>query len=115
MTTSFSFGRADLAAGGPAAVTAAGTAAATATALNSMVNIVTTATGESGVKLPEKHAQGSPIIAVSTASTVAMLVYPPTTAGKINSTTSAFSVAQNKPVVFYAHPNGIDYTAVLSA
>jgi hypothetical protein len=43
------------------------------------------------------------------------LVYPPTTAGKINNTTSSFSVAQNKPVVFYAHPNGIDYTAVLSA
>jgi hypothetical protein len=115
MAASIAFGRADMSGDATTAVTAAGTAAATATALASMINIVTTATSESGVKLPQNHAQGSPIIAISTASTVAMLVYPPTTVGKINSTTAAFSVAQNKPVVFFAHPNGIDYTAVLGA
>jgi hypothetical protein len=115
MANSIALGRADMSDGTTAAVTAAGTAAATAVSLTAMVNIVTTAAGESGVKLPQNHAQGSPLIAISTASTVAMLVYPPTTAGKINSTTAAFSVAQNKPAVFFAHPNGIDYTAVLSA
>jgi hypothetical protein len=115
MALSIALGRSDMSSGTTAAVTAAGTATGTATAISAMVNIVTTATSESGIKLPQNHAQGSPLIAISTASTVAMLVYPPTTAGKINSTTAAFSVAQNKPVVFYAHPNGIDYTAVLSA
>ena len=116
MPASIMLGRADLAsATGVTAITATTTAAATATALTGMVNIVTTASGDTAVKLPQNLAAGSPLIVASHASTVACLVYPPTTAGKINNTTASFSVAQNKPVVFYSHPNGIDYTAVLSA
>lgn len=104
-------GRADIEA---QAVTAASTALATATALKNGINVVTTAVGETAVLLPANS--GAPVI-VRVTSATAGLVFPPTVLGVINggSAGASFSVAQNKPTVFYPHPNGIDYTAVLSA
>lgn len=81
--------------------------------------------GSTAVRLPKDHAVGSPIVVANHAATaVTLLVFPPwneaTAAaggGKINngSGDASFSVAQNKTAVFYPHPNGVDYTAVLTA
>ena len=109
MANSFVLGRVD---GGQEAVTAAGTAIATATALDSMINIVTTASGEVGVKLPQGWPVGTPVVVNNVGTTtLAAVVYPPTTAGVINGTAS-FSVAADKGAVFYAHTNGLDWTGV---
>ncbi len=117
MPNSFAFGRFDLAPTSATvdAVAGVGTAQTGAAALTGAINNVTTAVGQTAVALPSKHAVGSPIIVVN-ASATAALVFPPS-GGKINngSADASFSVAQNKPTVFFAHPNGVDFTAVLSA
>ena len=120
MTTSFSFGRADnaqTAAGSTAVDTVAGvgTAQSGSAALTGLVNNVTTAVGQTGVLLPANRGVGNPVI-VGVSTATAATVFPPT-GGAINngSANASFSVAQNKPTLFFAHPNGIDYTAVLSA
>ncbi len=100
----------------PDAITAVGTTLAGAPQLTGALNVVTTAAGQVAAALPLNHPVGSPIVVrVSTAT--AATIFPPTAAGSINGGTAgaAFSVAQNKPTLFFAHPNGIDYTAVLSA
>lgn len=97
------------------AVTGVGTAQVGAARLTGAINVVTTAVGQTAVVLPGSYPVGSPII-VRVTSATAGLVFPPA-GGSINggSANASFSVAQNKPTVFYAHPNGIDYTAILSA
>jgi len=97
------------------AVTGVGTAQSGAAPLTGAMNVVTTASGQTAVLLPANHPVGSPIV-VRVTSATAGLVFPPT-GGAVNggSANASFSVAQNKPTVFFAHPNGIDFTAVLSA
>ncbi len=97
-------------------VAAVGTTLAGGAALTGAINNVTTSAGQVSAVLPQNHPVGSPIVVVVSTATSGT-VFPPTAAGKINngSAGAAFTVAQNKPTVFFAHPNGIDYTAVLSA
>ena len=113
MTTRFSFGRFDN--GGVDAITAVGTTQSGSAALTGAINVVTTSAGQVGTALPVNHTVGSPIV-VRVTSATASTVFPPT-GGSINgaAANASFSVAQNKPTVFFAHPNGIDFTAVLSA
>lgn len=96
------------------AVTTAGTSLVGATPLLNGINILTTAASQTAGLLPQNN--GAPIIVRNNTATAA-LIFPPTALGSINggSAGASFSVAQNKPTVFYPHPNGIDYTAVLSA
>lgn len=116
MTASITFGRFDNAQGtGVDALTTAGTTQSGAPLLLGAINILTTAASQVAALLPTNHSAGSPIIVrVNTAT--AATIFPPV-GGSINggAANASFSVAQNKPTVFYAHPNGIDYTAVLSA
>jgi hypothetical protein len=113
MTASFAFGRYDN--GGVDTVAGVGTAQVGGTALTGAINNVTTAVGQTAVVLPANGAVGSPVTVVVSTATAA-LVFPPT-GGSINngSANASFSVAQNKPTLFFAHPNGLNYTAVLSA
>lgn len=113
MTSAIGFGRFDN--GGVDAITAVGTTQAGSPVLTGAVNLLTTSAGQVGVLLPTNHPFGSPVI-VRNGTATAATVFPPV-GGSINggAANAAFSVAQNKPTVFYAHPNGIDYTAVLSA
>lgn len=115
MPAAFSFGRADGQGGSVDAVTAVGVAQSGSAPLTGMVNIVTTSAGQTACLLPTNWAQGSPLVVRVTSATTG-LVFPPT-GGAINggSANASFSVAQNKPTLFFAHPNGIDWTAVLSA
>ena len=98
------------------AVTPVGTDQTTTAVLVNGINTVTAAAGTTAVKLPTNAA--GPIVVRNTAATaVALLVFPPT-GGAINGgtvTTGSFSVAQNLRAVFYPHPNGIDYTSILTA
>lgn len=118
MTNSVMFGRFDNAPTSTSvdAVTGVGTSLSGAAALTGAINVITTSVGQTAVLLPQNHPVGSPIVVRTTSSTAA-LVFPPTSAGIINggSAGASFSVAQNKPTVFFAHPNGVDFTAVLSA
>lgn len=97
------------------AVTGVGTAQVGAAALTGFINIVTTAVGQTAVILPALSASASPILVRVTSATAA-LVFPPA-GGTINggSVNASFSVAQNKPTLFYVAENGLDYIAVLSA
>lgn len=99
----------------PDAVTGVGTAQVGAAALTGAINVVTTSVGQTAVALPGTYPVGSPIL-VRTNTATAALVFPPV-GGSINggSANASFSVAQNKPTIFYALPNGLDYIAVLSA
>lgn len=116
MTASIAFGRFDNATPNTVdALTTAGTTQSGAPLLVGAINVLTTASGQVAALLPTNHAASSPIIVrVNTAT--AATIFPPT-GGSINggAANASFSVAQNKPTVFFAHPNGIDYTAVLSA
>lgn len=96
------------------AVTTVGTTLAGAPTLGNGINVLTTAVGQTAGVLPQNN--GAPIIVRNNTATAA-LIFPPTALGSINggAAGASFSVAQNKPTVFYPHPNGIDYTAVLSA
>lgn len=113
MPNSFALGRFDN--GGVDAIITVGTTQAGAPLLTGAVNVLTTAAGQVGALLPVNGTFGSPIVVrVNTAT--AATIFPPV-GGSINggAVNAAFSVAQNKPAVFYAHPNGLDYTVVLSA
>jgi len=116
MTAAFAFGRYDSATpNGVDAITTVGTTLSGSPLLTGAINVLTTAAGQVAAALPTNYAVGSPIVVrVNTAT--AATIFPPT-GGSINgaAANTAFSVAQNKPTVFLAHPNGIDYTAVLSA
>lgn len=113
--SSISFGRFDNADSNPVAVTGVGTAQSGSAALTGAINIVTTSVGQTAVQLPSKHPVGSPLVIRVTSATAALVF--PQTGGSINggSANASFSVAQNKPVVAFCHPNGIDWTLVLSA
>jgi hypothetical protein len=106
------FGRRD---GGEGTVAGVGTAQSGAASLAYGLNTVTTAVGQTGTLLPEDHPVGSPLIVHVTSATAA-LVFPPV-GGSINggAANASFSVAQNKPTVFYSKANGLDWVAVLSA
>ena len=96
------------------AITTVGTTLVGATPLLNGINVLTTAVGQTAGLLPASN--GAPVIVRNNTATAA-LIFPPTSLGSINggAAGASFSVAQNKPTVFYPHPNGIDYTAVLSA
>ena len=113
MSNAFSLARFDN--GGVDAVTTIGVAQVGAAALTGAVNLLTTAAGQTAAVLPANAAYGSPVI-VRVGTATAALIFPPT-GGSINgaAANASFSVAQNKPTLFFCHPNGIDYTAVLSA
>lgn len=120
MTISFAFGRADNAQTAAAstavdAITAVGTAQTGSAALTGFINAVTTSVGQTAVQLPANRGTGNPLV-VNVITATAGLVFPPS-GGAINggSANASFSVAQNKPALCYAHPNGLDYTIVLSA
>lgn len=118
MTNAIAFGRADnmlSATGGVEAVTCVGTTRAGSPTLPSALNVLTTSAGQVAATLPTRFAPMSPILVRNNTATAAT-IFPPS-GGSINggSADAAFSVAQNKPTVFYALPNGIDYIAVLSA
>lgn len=117
MPASFAFGLAHNAPTGLTAdlITAVGTTQAGAPDLTGFLNRVTTAAGQVAVDLPLNMAVGAPVIVHVTTATAAT-VFPPV-GGVINggAANASFSVAQHKPTVFYALPNGLDYVAVLSA
>lgn len=93
------------------------------TELTGSHNVVVPVAGSTAVRLPMRAA--APITVVNHAATaVTLLVFPPwntatsaAAGGKINngSADASFSVAQNKSAMFIPHPNGVDYTAILSA
>lgn len=116
MSTSFAFGTLANAPTGtsPDAITCVGTTQSGAPAMGNALNVLTTAAGQVAAVLPANHPVGSPIIArVSTAT--AGTIFPPV-GGAINggATNAAYSVAQNKPTLFFALPNGLDYMAIQS-
>lgn len=113
MANALQFGRSD---NGFGEVTPVGTTLSDAPTLVNGVNHCAAAAGVVAVALPSFAA--GPVTVLNTAGTAtALTVFPPTAAGKINngSAGAAFSVAQAKSAVFFPHPNGVDYTAVLSA
>ncbi len=115
MPNTVSFGRFDNADSSVTALTGVGTAQSGGTAITGAVNILTTSAGQTAFVLPSKHPVGSPVVLRNNTATAA-LVFPPS-GGAVNggSVDASFSVAQNKPVVAFAHPNGLDWTLVLSA
>lgn len=99
-----------------AVVTPTGTTLAGAALLTAGINRTPAAAGQVAVRLPDFSA--GPVIVHNNAGTAtAATVFPPTALGTINggSAGAAFSVAQNARAVFFPHPNGVDYTAILSA
>jgi hypothetical protein len=96
------------------AITAAGTTNADATALNSVINNVTTTASGTGVKLftAETGAQ----VVVSNQGANALLVYP-AASGQINAltaTTGGFSVGAGKTVILFG-VSGTNWVTNLSA
>lgn len=93
--------------------------------ITSGFNRVIPIAGSTAVALPKNQPVNSPItISNQAATAVTLLVFPPwddvanaAAGGKVQngSANASFSVAQNKVATFYPHPNGIDYSAVLSA
>lgn len=106
-------GRSD---GGVEVITPVGTALSGAPTLTGAVNTCTAASGNTAVALPQ-NASAAVVVNNTAATSVALLVYPPTSAGKINSGSAgaSLSVAQNLTAVFYPLANGIDYVAILTA
>lgn len=138
MPQSFSFGRADggtelfngTATTGQTTLAAQTTLVAAATKATGGLNVVTPIAGSTAFRLPKDVAVGSPIVVTNTAATaVALSVFPPfddvaaaAAGGKIYgaaitlpAANAAVSVGQGRTVVFYPHPNGIDFTAVWGA
>jgi hypothetical protein len=133
MPAALQFGRADngaeffngTATTGQTTIAAQTTLVAATTELTGGLCVTVPVAGSTAVRLPLNQALGSPITVVNHAATaVTLLVFPPWNAGtgaaaggKINngSANASVSVAQGKSAVFYPHPNGVDYTAVLSA
>lgn len=97
-------------------VTPVGTALAGSPVLVNGVNRVPAAAGNTAVRLPE-FAAGPVVVHNNAGTATAATVFPPTAVGTINggSAGASFSVAQNARAVFFPHPNGVDYTAILSA
>lgn len=97
-------------------VTPVGTALAGAPTLVNGVNLCPAAAGATAVALPS-FAAGPIVVRNNAGTATALLVFPPTAAGTINGAAAgaSFSVAQNARAVFFPHPNGVDFTAVLSA
>lgn len=97
-------------------ITPVGTVTAGAPTLAAGINIVPATVSVTAVNLPSFGA-GPIVVRNSAAGAFTALVFPPTALGSINGTTAgtSFSVAQNARAIFFPHPNGIDYTAVLSA
>ena len=94
----------------------AGTATATATVLkkDSTAVTVTTASGQTAVRLPSDAPLMRPYL-IRNSSSDAALIFP-STGGAINggSTDGSFSVAQNKPTIFWRFSANV-WVAILSA
>lgn len=115
MTAAFAFALANN--GNDVIATGVGVAQVGAAPLTGGINQITSPTGATAYVLPQNAAPGSPVIvANASGSTAAALVFPPV-GGAISraSANASFSVAAGKAAVFYPHPNGLDYTVVLSA
>lgn len=96
--------------------TPVGTTLSGAPTLNGSINTCTAASGNTAVLLPQ-NAPAFPMTVFNTAATaVNLLVFPPTSGGKINagSAGASFTVAQNKAATFYPLSNGTDWVAVLT-
>jgi hypothetical protein len=101
------------------------TLVAAATTATGGLNVVVPIAGSTAFVLPKGAQVGSPIVIINLAATaVTLLVFPPwdnvanaAAGGKINGGTAnaSFSIAQNGKAVFYPNPNGVDFTAILSA
>lgn len=91
-----------------------GTAQATATPITSNFTIATTAVGQTAFRLGTFPGGAGPFMFVNTTATAA-LVFPPT-GGTVQggAANASFSVAQNKPVMFYTTGGG-NWYANLSA
>lgn len=113
MPQGIGFARAD---GGVDTIVPVGTTLAGSPVLTGAVNVLTAAAGNVACALPA-NAGGAITVLNTAASAVALTVFPPTAAGKINngSAGAALSIAQNKTATFYPLANGIDYAAVVSA
>lgn len=103
--------------GGSDAVTAVGTTLSGAAALTGGFNTLTTSAGQVAVTLPNKGdlpTYQPTVVFVSSAT--AATVFPPSATAQINSlgAGNAFSVAQNKPTLFF-QISALQYVAVLSA
>lgn len=81
-------------------ITAAGTAITDAAALTASVNLVTTTASGTGVLLPDVEVGSKIMVGNGGANT--LLVYPPTSAGKINNAAAgaAASLATLKGAIF---------------
>ena len=97
-----------------AAVTAAGTTLATATDLTAAINMVTTATADQGVSLPDMGNGDSLLIYNDTSVTIK--VYPEDSSSAINqlSAGSGFNLATNTGC-FVVRLNSTQFVAFLSA
>lgn len=138
MPQSFAFGRADggaelfasVAAVGQTTLAAQTTLVAAATKATGGLNVVTPIAGSTAFRLPLNAAVGSPIIVTNNAATaVTLSVFPPfnevtgVAAGGVifgwqavlPTANASMAVGQGRTVVFYPHPNGIDFTAIWSA
>lgn len=114
MTASVSFGRND---GGYDVVTTAVTTQASAGLLTGGINRYVSAAGATAVILPANYAANSPVVVFNaTATATAGVIFPPV-GGSINGAAANASIAlpASKGAVCYAHPNGLDYTVVVSA
>ena len=123
MTAAFSFGRADN--GNDVIATGVGTAQVGSVLLTGGVTQITSPTGATAFRLPFNYAVGSPIVvANASGSTATALIFPPLLADNATASGGAISrgtanasvtLAAGKTGLFFAHPNGIDYTFMLGA
>ena len=136
MTTSLMLGRADgnadlyndVATAGSLTIAAQTTQSALTTVTQSGVAVVTLAAAKA-VMLPQSQAVGSPIVVSNVGGAFALTVFAPwnfttgaASGGRvygaaitIPAANNGVAVAQGRTVLFYPHPNGIDYTAVWGA
>lgn len=114
MTASVSFGRND---GGYDVVTTAVTTQASAGLLTGSVNRYASAAGATAVILPANAATGCAIVVYNNTSTATAGVIFPPVGGTINGGSANASIAlpASKAAACYAHPNGLDFTVVVSA
>ena len=97
------------------AVTAAGTVIGTATALGAAINLVTTATADQGVALPNLGL-GDSVLIYNSATGATIKVYPDSSSNTINQLTagSAMSLANNTAVTL-TKVTSSRWVAILSA
>lgn len=114
MTASVSFGRVD---GGYDVITTAVTTQAGAGLLTGSINRYVAAAGATAVILPANYAQLSGIVVYNNTSTATAGVIFPPVGGSINGGAANASIAlpASKGAICFAHPNGLDYTVVVSA